>query len=574
MDDLTSSPDSQLLLEDSGGTPGTPRTPLAAAALAAASNPASNAASSSAALAPSALSGSRENSISPFPNTPPVNNTIVMAPQNTITPRSRISTPISRGIRSGSASGSAPASASASVRSSKRQRRKRRPSTPYTLRAIAKNNETPIRNRNNNNIFNTETKRYTPRDDLKLLSRLLVKEKDDQRKGISDNESIFQQQQQQQQQQTSHDSVLSENTLDEIQRRQRLSNRLSLSNNFPSDIFTDLAIPEAIVQDSNQDNNDLHDFGDYNNNEYNDDVDMDDNNRIILGGKLNRPSDITQNNNTIENFENNYNYGDDDEDDDDDDDDINDGNDGFDNYYSDEIGNQDLSLLNADPTIINQTSNQHVRILSKLPANSNSTTDSKNNNVIPLSTLRYLSKQHLASQIDDYNNNFFKQKQFSKEMLLLLQEISDDFLTMHMDDLSSYAAHGNRKTINHKDVMLFMKRIRFLQPQSDITDLNISEPKIDFNEENDQFLKKNNQKKSLVNLNTKLFSISHKFLNLEDLIEVENYLFQDDFKKLKNTNKKLKVGIDKVEVNNNEMDEHSNSSSNDLEYEDTQEVLA
>lgn len=368
-------------------------------------------------------------------------------------------TPRSRSRRTTPRSGGARTPGRGSVR--------REPSTPYTIRAIQQVNAlTPIRN------VVRETKRYSPRDDLRFLSRLLIRERDSQKSSTTVIEESFIETPARLQppaeilprpldnQLAEGTSRLSENhtttlsELDDEQRRVsgRMSGRFSFptGSNVPSDLFTDLAVPEAVVDDELQVDNE--NFG------YDDDIAMQMN--------LNLSSDDDD-----DQLENNLAYSDDDE--------------------------FEFSLLQNRESL-----QQGFKPLKPSNKTRNVTSDLK----LPLSFIRSTARQFLSTTTT--RNRVFKQKQFSKDLLAEIQQISDEFLSQQMDDLTFFAKHAGRKTINADDFTLLLKRHR------EVSIENFSFDSL--------------QHKS--NKSTQLFCLAQKICSLSELKEIESNLFKDEQK--------------------------------------------
>ncbi|KAG7813708.1 hypothetical protein KL921_001254 [Ogataea angusta] len=368
-------------------------------------------------------------------------------------------------------------------RSNTPNRTPRKPTTPITLQAIA-DGTTPRRHRLLLSLSKSKVNRsYSPRKDLQMLGRLLTQEKEDERKkrkiqhGPDQTNAleILYAKLAPESTENLERAVLSGDlmsqseknltTPDRTPRKGRLSSRLSLEASFGN---SNVALPEAIIRKQG-------------------DFDIDSNEGIFASSNVSQP--VLED---IDNFDIGVDY------------------DAFSSDDSDDNGSlgdevpeaKDLSLLSARPgdevpsfvTIRKRTRGLH--------------SGNGNHPMFSLAMIRNITKW-LPTETDS-------KKLQSKETLVELQHISEEFFRQELDDLESYIEHANRRTVSYVDIKLLLHRAR-LDSSYDLFTFTDKATSI----END-----------ILNLSSQVF-------DLEITSEIEKLLYRDKIQRSKRIKKQL-----------------------------------
>ncbi|KAG7876594.1 hypothetical protein KL905_005320 [Ogataea polymorpha] len=368
-------------------------------------------------------------------------------------------------------------------RSGTPNRTPRKPTTPITLQAIA-DGTTPRRHRLLLSVSKNKVNRsYSPRKDLQMLGRLLTLEKEDGRKkrkiqhetnqsnaleilyaklateptekhgpGELSGELLSQSR-----------SLLT--TPDRTPRKGRLSSRLSLEASFGN---SNVALPEAIIRKQG-------------------DFDDDSNEGNFASSSVNRP--VLED---IDNFDIGGVYDAFSSDDSDD-------NDSLGGEIQDTT---DLSLLNVRPQ------NKVPPFVTIRKRTKDLQTGSRKRPIISLAMIRNITRWLLKE-------NYLKKLQ-SKEALIELQHISEEFFRQELSDLESYIEHSNRRTVSYVDIKLLLHRAR-LDPSYDLFTFTDRATSI----END-----------ILNLSSQVF-------DLEITSEIEKLLYRDKIQRSKRIKRQL-----------------------------------
>ncbi|KAG7691417.1 hypothetical protein KL930_005283 [Ogataea haglerorum] len=359
----------------------------------------------------------------------------------------------------------------------------RKPTTPITLQAIA-DGATPRRHRLLLSLSKGKVnKGYSPRKDLQMLGRLLTLEKEDVRKkrktqheaeqsnaleilyaklapeptgkaesGELSGELLSQ----------SRDYL---STPDRSPRKGRLSSRLSLEASFGN---SNVALPEAIIRKQG-------------------DFDIDSNEGIFASSNGNEP--VLED---IDNFNIGGEYDAFSSDDSDDND----------NLSGERPETEDLSLLNV------HSQNKVPSFVTIRKRAKESQPGSGKQPVISLAMIRSLTRWLLTE-------NDLKKLQ-SKEALIELQYISEEFFRQELNDLESYIEHANRRTVSYVDIKLLLHRAR-LGSSYDLFNFTDRATSI----END-----------ILNLSSQIF-------DLEITSEIEKLLYRDKIQRSKRIKRQL-----------------------------------